>query len=214
MEIWLKQDKIEIRLPVIPESIEDALSYNNTEQNISSFGTVNMIGNRNLKTFPLTSFWPKKKYSFLQYTPTITPLEFKKYIQSMASAPVRLIITGAGINTLVTIEEMNFVETGGSGDLNYSLSLKEYRIPKLLDLGKNVAKKKKSKATKKVEIPKVNRSTKQVKSKTYVVKKGDTLMAIAKRETGSSENYRAIANQNNIKNPNIIYPGQKLVIQI
>ena len=44
----------------------------------------------------------------------------------------------------------------------------------------------------------------------YTVKKGDTLSAIA-RKYGT--NYITIANDNGIKNPNLIYPGQKLVIK-
>ena len=42
----------------------------------------------------------------------------------------------------------------------------------------------------------------------YVVKKGDTLWAIAKKYLGSGTKYPQIANENNIKNPNLIYPGQ------
>lgn len=42
----------------------------------------------------------------------------------------------------------------------------------------------------------------------YVVKKGDTLRAIAKKYLGSGTKYPQIASENNIKNPNLIYPGQ------
>lgn len=45
---------------------------------------------------------------------------------------------------------------------------------------------------------------------TYIVKKGDTLSAIAKRYNTT---YQKIASDNGIKNPNLIYPGQKLVIK-
>lgn len=47
-------------------------------------------------------------------------------------------------------------------------------------------------------------------SKTYIVKKGDTLSSIAKNY---GTTYQKIASDNNIKNPNLIYPGQKLVIK-
>lgn len=42
----------------------------------------------------------------------------------------------------------------------------------------------------------------------YVVKKGDTLWAIAQKYLGSGAKYTQIASENNIKNPNLIYPGQ------
>lgn len=42
----------------------------------------------------------------------------------------------------------------------------------------------------------------------YVVKKGDTLWAIAEKYLGSGTKYQQIASENNIKNPDLIYPGQ------
>lgn len=44
----------------------------------------------------------------------------------------------------------------------------------------------------------------------YIVKSGDTLSSIAKRYNTS---YQKIANDNNISNPNLIYPNQKLIIK-
>ena len=56
-----------------------------------------------------------------------------------------------------------------------------------------------------------------INSTTYTVKKGDCLSMIAKNLTGSSANWRAIYNQNKGViggNPNLIYPGQNLVINV
>ena len=44
----------------------------------------------------------------------------------------------------------------------------------------------------------------------YIVKSGDTLSGIAQKYKTS---YQKIASDNNIKNPNLIFPGQKLVIK-
>ena len=46
----------------------------------------------------------------------------------------------------------------------------------------------------------------------YVVKKGDTLWSVAAKYLGSGTKYPQIASENNIKNPNLIYPGQVLKI--
>lgn len=46
----------------------------------------------------------------------------------------------------------------------------------------------------------------------YVVVRGDTLWAIASRYLGSGAKYPQIAQENNIPNPNLIYPGQVLRI--
>lgn len=46
----------------------------------------------------------------------------------------------------------------------------------------------------------------------YVVVRGDTLWAIASRYLGNGSKYTQIAQENNIRNPNLIYPGQVLRI--
>lgn len=59
------------------------------------------------------------------------------------------------------------------------------------------------------------KSTKQVQKQVeaenvvnYVVQRGDTLWAIASKYLGSGTKYPQIAQENNIPNPNLIYPGQ------
>ena len=49
-------------------------------------------------------------------------------------------------------------------------------------------------------------------SRTYVVVKGDSLSAIAKREYGDAKEWRRIydVNRDIIKDPDLIYPGQTL----
>lgn len=63
--------------------------------------------------------------------------------------------------------------------------------------------------------PTTSKSKKQVEKKVedektinYVVQRGDTLWAIASKYLGSGTKYPQIAQENNIKNPNLIYPGQ------
>ncbi|EMR02366.1 LysM peptidoglycan-binding domain-containing protein [Cesiribacter andamanensis] len=48
----------------------------------------------------------------------------------------------------------------------------------------------------------------------YEIKKGDSLSAIAKREYGDATKWRTIyeANKDQIKNPDLIHPGQKIKI--
>lgn len=63
--------------------------------------------------------------------------------------------------------------------------------------------------------PTASKGKKQVEKKVedektinYVVQRGDTLWAIASKYLGSGTKYPQIAQENNIKNPNLIYPGQ------
>ena len=46
----------------------------------------------------------------------------------------------------------------------------------------------------------------------YIVQKGDTLWGIANKYYGNGARYHEIAKANNITNPDLIYPGQKLLI--
>lgn len=50
--------------------------------------------------------------------------------------------------------------------------------------------------------------------RTYTVKSGDTLSKIAQREYGNAGDWRRIyeANKDEIKNPDLIYPGQTFII--
>jgi nucleoid-associated protein YgaU len=48
----------------------------------------------------------------------------------------------------------------------------------------------------------------------YIVKKGDTLWHIAARFTGNPFNYHYIAEDSEIKNPDLIFPGQKVIVII
>jgi nucleoid-associated protein YgaU len=47
----------------------------------------------------------------------------------------------------------------------------------------------------------------------YKVKRGDSLWRIAKRLTGNPLNYHRLASENDIANPDVIFPGQKLLVK-
>ncbi len=51
-------------------------------------------------------------------------------------------------------------------------------------------------------------------TKSWVVTQGDSLWAIAAREYGNPGDWRLIAERNNIENPRILKPGQKLAIPV
>lgn len=212
MEIWLKQNKKSFRFAVLPPEYELTSESNNTQVVINKLGEISLIGKRKLKNVSFSSFFPKQKYGFCQYTTFPTPKESVKTIEAMKNKGVlRLTITGTPINMDCTIESFTWGENDGTKDINFTLEFKEYRKVKVK------TSKRKEKVTKKVTAAATQRTSKAVESTTYTVVKGDNLSKIAKNLTGSSANWKAIYNQNKSvigSNPNLIYPGQRLVISV
>lgn len=67
-----------------------------------------------------------------------------------------------------------------------------------------------------VNIDKLQAPPVQAKVEYYIIKKGDTLSAIAKQFYGKPNDYPKIfeANREVIKDPNLIFPGQKIRIPL
>ena len=67
-----------------------------------------------------------------------------------------------------------------------------------------------------VKIDQLKAPAVQAKVEYYIIKKGDTLSAIAKQFYGKANDYPKIfeANREVIKDPNLIFPGQKIRIPL
>lgn len=197
-----------LRLPVIPSAFSISLPNQNTTVDITNIGEINLIGKTGLANITIDSFFPNQEYSFCLYNGFSKPYEcinlLKKWKES--GKPIRLIITQSPINYAMAIESITYSEEDGTGDVYFSLELKEYRFIKAATQQKQTT----ANGTV-ISTPQTTRETKAV-STNYTVKSGDTLWAIAKRATGDGSNYKAIAEKNGIKDPDKIYPGQKLVI--
>jgi LysM repeat protein len=216
IQYWLISGKTKLRLPVNPESFAYSSPFQYDETEVEGLGEVTNIGYRGLKEFTISTFWPSVYNSaYCSYSGFISPDSFVALIEKWrnARAPIRYVVTGVkGANTSVTIRdfEVEAERAGAPGDVYFTLTLKEFRQPsvKVVDTSKS-----KSSTTKKSR-PAPQKST-QVK--TYTVKSGDSLWRIAARKDvyGSGNQWRKIYNANKKtigKNPNLIFPGQKLVI--
>lgn len=212
MEIWLKQDSKKFRFAVLPSEYELTSESNNTQVIVNSLGEINLIGKRKLKNISFSSFFPKRKYYFCQYTSFPAPKESVKTIEEMKNnGVIRLTMTGTPVNMECTIETFTWGENDGTKDINFTLELKEYRRVKVK------TKKIKEEIPNQITPAATDRSAKEVKSTTYTVVSGDNLSKIAKNITGNSANWKAIYEQNKGViggNPNLIYPGQQLVINV
>ena len=166
MEIWLKQDKTKFRFAVLPSEYELTSESDNTQVVINSLGEINLLGKRKLKNISFSSFFPKQKYNFCQYTSFPTPKESVTLIEKMKNNGVlRLTMTGTPVNMDCTIESFVWGENDGTKDINFTLEFKEYRKVKVK------TSKKKETVTNKVTPAATERAAKEVKSTTYTVVK-------------------------------------------
>ena len=196
-----------IRLPVIPASFEVSIPHQNTTVNITHLGEINLIGKTGLVSMTIESFFPAQQYSFCLCSGFLKPYEYVKQLLKWKDSgkPIRVIVTGTPINYAMAIENLTYSEVDGTGDVYFSLELKEYKF--ISTTGQTTTMKSGTTLT----TPTTTREVKSI-SNSYVVKQGDTLWLIAKKLTGDGGNYKAIASKNNITNPDKIYVGQKLVI--
>ena len=192
-------DGIQYTLPVPPSSWEIEGSNNVGSTNVINFGEMNNGSQPNLKTTSISSFFPIKNLGFIPSS------EFKdqyKYIEAFDKARekgtvIEYQITHTNVYMNCIITSFKYGESDYSGDINYSLDLKE---DKSIELVNNDGK-----VDAKGYVPENS-----VYSYYWEVKEGDTLLTIAKAAYGDSSKYKDILEKNKLKNVNKIKVGMVL----
>lgn len=115
-------------------------------------------------------------------------------------------------NMRVSVEDYNIVEDAKEGlDVSVDVNLKQWR-----SYGTKTVKveQPEQSAQQTVTVEKERDTSTAPQAKTYTVKKGDTLWALAAKYYGAGAQYTKIynANTDKISNPNLIYVGQVLTI--
>lgn len=213
--IFFDYDNKTYRLPVNPEELNKSSVQAIERYQILKLGQIAIPTHMELTEY---SFEVEFPHEALHYVETSGNFKDADYYLNLFSkwrndlAHVRFIASngiGDDINSLVLIEELKEVEKAGEeGDKYISFKLLEYKkygkkSVVVQQSGIAVA------STAKVEVP-VSVNPKSTGS--YTVVSGDSLWAIAKKYYGDGSKYNKIVTANSIKNPNLIYPGQKLVI--
>jgi len=162
----------EIVLPWLPESYEIEAPQNNVSLNIETVGDMTLFGNPGLKTLELTSYFPENDYGFQDTKITMKPMEYINKLKEWKEDkhPTLVLIsnivgedddkTTSDEKFYATIESLKYGQDDATGDIKYTISLKEYRY--------------------------TSRIVKKLTPTKHVVVKGDTLKKLAKKYFGKT----------------------------
>lgn len=210
-KIYLSQNDEVFELPVLPEELEIKEKSENKNHTLQNIGEITIINTVNLANLNLKGLFPANHAPFVSSSILKEPIEYIRTLKKWRATklPLRVVVTDTAFpfTWACTIENLEYKEVAGEvGDIYYSLELKEYRYYYVKKVNLVKAESTKLAATSVV----LNRPVEKALPKTYTVQSGDTLYAICKKQLGDGNKYKEVAQKNNIKNPNLIYPGQVL----
>ena len=200
-----------IQLPVVEPTFQIEDIHNNEEHQVVGFGGVNLVGKKALRTFNYTSFYPEKyDSSFCNVTNLLKPIKFVNKILKIKNGTniTRLIIPVFKVNALYSIEGFSFKPMEGTNDIEYSISMREYRLPTVASKNYSFDLANATEST-----TDYAKETKTIEKQYYVVKEGDTICTLARKFNMTvsvlyNDNKETIGN-----NPSNIIVGQKLWIR-
>lgn len=229
-----------LTFPVTPGELSIKVGSNNETVTLINEGDVNILKSPALVEVDFEARFPMRNYPFAR---KVQPFEdYYNIIKKVKEEkkPFRFIVARRNpkgsrtwdTNLLMALEEFEIKESADEGDdVLVSFSLKQYKEYGVKQVKITLPKKEDDSAKKKpttTSTSNKNRDSKKDTStkKTYTVKKGDTLWAIAKKYYGNGNLYDKIykANKSIIEktakkygkksssNGHWIYPGTKLTI--
>lgn len=210
----------ELLMPVTPGSVDISYKGSNETVTLIDGGQVTFLRKGEAASFSFDLLLPRKMYPFARYENGFLNPEF--YINQLLGLreeqrAVRLILTRTApsgtvledTNLRVSLEDLSTLEDGeDGGDVTLSVKLREYTEY----VTKRAIFKRISTVTSVQESARETENAPAVK--TYTVVAGDCLWNIAKKYLGNGARWTEIyaLNRDIISNPNLIYPGQVLVM--
>lgn len=197
----------EIRLPVTPKSYSWGAAQTVNEIDVDAVGTVNLPGKRAAHSDNLPVMFPAKDYPFNAPGAITDPVYYMELFETLAkTGKVVRYIVGDRVNAQVLIEEIKYGEQDGTGDVYATIYLREY-------IGLEATTSETSAIN--ADTWNYNRASEDTgEFQYYTVQRGDCLSVICRRfyGNGTAKYYNAVAKYNGIKNPHLIYAGQKLTL--
>lgn len=189
-------------IPVIPPRIEISDSGKSATYDVVQLGEINVIKDPSLSEYAFSSFFPVHRSPLVTTDQLLPPAEYVQYILKWHTTkrPIRFIFVGDtfSINTAASIKTFEWQEIAGSGDIEYSLSLKHYRFF----------------SAKKVDYVQINSQVKTATTaparandkqtpRTYTMVAGDTLWSVAKKVFDNPTRWPEIQRLNGITDAEI-----------
>lgn len=148
---------------------------------------------------------PAQEYPFLVPGGRAAPYEYLYQLEQWCDAGAKLqwIVSGTSVNASVLLDEITQGEQDGTNDVYVTIAMRQWQkletpVLSLSGGGADTAR---------------DSQTGAATAKTYTVQAGDCLWTLAEKYYGDGSQYKKLAAANpDIKNPNLIYPGQVLTI--
>lgn len=212
-----------IQFPVTPSKLQIEYSGNNKTYNLINEGEINVLKNPKLTTVQFDALFPSQEYAFAKYKEGYKSADYylqllDGYVQN--KIPTQFIVSRElpngkvlfETNMTVSVESYTIKEDAASNGLDVICSIK---LKKYVPYGTKTY----VVQEKKVLGVSTNRSDANApnaagKASEYTVSSGDSLWKIAKQVYGDGSQWKKIAdaNKDTLKNPNLIYPNQKIII--
>lgn len=200
----------EIILPVTPEGYEIPGEQDVQIVNLTQFGDYALAGYPSIRAFALPQcLFPAQNYPFLVAGGVADP---NFYIQFFRTARderhlVRFVVSDTAVSMEVLISSFSFGEQDGTNDVYAAIELTPYRRLQAAqetrtDTSVTVVTEGAARAS---DAP-------QTTQEAHIVQHGDTLWGLCRKYYGDGALYPRLAKYNGIKNPDLIYDGDTILL--